>query len=65
VLFRSENKVLSLAPGIDNLQLGTFQEGITINARVGEPYGMIQGSDYTYKNGQRIINAANGRYVVS
>jgi hypothetical protein len=60
---KNTNKVLSLPEGLDNLQLGSFQGGVTINARVGEPYGTIQGTDYTYLDGQRVINAANGRYI--
>jgi len=57
------NEVISLYPGIDNLQLGSFQGGITINATVGQPYGMIQGIDYVYEGGQRVINKDNGRYI--
>ncbi len=45
---KNTNKVLSLAEGVENLQLGALQGGVTINARVGEPYGTIQGSDYVY-----------------
>jgi hypothetical protein len=60
---KNVNKVLSLYPGIDNLQLGSFQGGITINATVGQPYGIIQGIDYTYLDGQKVINPSNGRYV--
>jgi len=64
------SKVLSLAEGVDNLQLGSFQGGITINARVGQPYGVICGTDYVTINGNpvgesdsaRLINPANGRY---
>jgi TonB-linked SusC/RagA family outer membrane protein len=61
----NRNKVVSLTEGVDNLQLGRFQGGVTINARVGQPYGVICGTDYTYYEGERIINAANGRYVIS
>ena len=57
------NKVLSLYPGVDNLQLGSFQGGVSINAHVGEPYGIIEGIDYTYLNGQRVVDPANGRYI--
>ncbi len=60
------NKVVSLLPGVDNLQLGAFQGGVTINAKVGEPYGVIYGTDYVYdNNGKREINATNGRYLIS
>ena len=43
---KNVNKVLSLFDSVDNLQLGSFQGGVTINARVGESYGAIQGTDY-------------------
>ncbi|HNW89597.1 MAG TPA: SusC/RagA family TonB-linked outer membrane protein [Bacteroidales bacterium] len=64
------NKVLSLAEGVENLQLGSYQGGITVNARVGQPYGVICGTDYVTVNGNpvgesdsaRCINPANGRY---
>jgi TonB-linked SusC/RagA family outer membrane protein len=57
----NRNKVISLYPGIENLQLGSFQGGVTLNATVGEPYGVLKGKDYTYDaNGKIIINAATG-----
>lgn len=58
------NEVVELKEGITNLQLGALQGGITINARVGEPYGTIQGTDYVYLNGKRVIRS-NGYYQVS
>jgi TonB-linked SusC/RagA family outer membrane protein len=60
---KNKNKVISLADGIQNLQLGNFQGGVTINARVGEPYGVIQGTDYTYLNGERVVSATSGQYI--
>ncbi|MEZ4803820.1 MAG: SusC/RagA family TonB-linked outer membrane protein [Gelidibacter sp.] len=60
---KNKNEVLSLADGIENLQLGSFQGGITINARVGEPYGIINGTDYTYLNGQRVVDPVSGQYI--
>lgn len=61
---KNKNEVVSLAEGIDNLQLGSFQGGVTINAEVGQPYGIIKGTDFTYLNGQRVVGA-NGRYVLN
>ncbi|MGV6845603.1 MAG: SusC/RagA family TonB-linked outer membrane protein [Lutibacter sp.] len=52
---RNRNKVLSLFEGVDNLVLGTFQGGVSLNAAVGEPYGIIRGRDFVYLNGQRVI----------
>ena len=60
---KNVNKVISLYPGVDNLQLGSFQGGISINARVGQPYGILEGIDYTYLNGQPVVDPANGRYI--
>lgn len=59
------NKVVSLLEGVNNLQLGSFQGGVTINAMVGEPYGVIYGTDYVYNGDRRVIDAANGRYKIS
>ena len=71
----NKNTVTSLTDGIENLQLGSFQGGVTINAQVGQPYGTIKGTDFTYytanpvagvvnKVGPKIISATTGRYVI-
>ncbi len=58
---RNRNKVLSLPEGVNNLLLGGFQNNVSINATLGEPYGTIRGSDFKYdKYGNHIIGA-NGR----
>ena len=44
----NRNKVVSLLPGIDNMQLATFGGNVTLNAHVGHPYGELEGSDYSY-----------------
>jgi len=55
---RNKNKVVSLAEGVDNLQLASLQGGVSINARVGEPYGAIQGTDFVYNdNGDKVIGS--------
>lgn len=59
---KNNNEVISLAEGIENLQLAALQGGITINARVGEPYGTIQGTDYVYTDGQKTVGS-NGYYL--
>jgi TonB-linked SusC/RagA family outer membrane protein len=64
----NRNKVVSLyvdeaGNEVRNLQLGSLQGGVTINARVGEPYGVISGTDFVYNdNGEKIIKS-NGRYL--
>lgn len=61
---KNKNKVISLYPGIDNLQLGSFQGGITLNASIGQAYQELRGTDYTYDaNGNIIINATTGKPV--
>ncbi len=57
------NEVISLLEGVNTLQLGSFQGGVTINAMVGQPYGVIYGTDYIYNNGRKVVNPANGRYL--
>lgn len=52
---KQNNKVVELAPGIENLQIASLQGGVSINARVGETYGVIQGTDYIYKDGKRVV----------
>ena len=65
---RNRNKVLSLPEGLQTLQLGSFQGGVTINAAIGEPYGVIYGTDYTYLDPDnpspetRIVSATSGEY---
>jgi hypothetical protein len=57
----NRSKVLSLYPGISNLLLGSFQGSVTLNAAIGEPYGVLKGTNYTYdSNGNKIISAATG-----
>ena len=61
---QNKNKVVSLNEDIDNLQLGSFQGGVTINAAVGQPYGLIRGTDFTYLNGEKVVGT-NGRYILN
>ncbi|HEX5743739.1 MAG TPA: SusC/RagA family TonB-linked outer membrane protein, partial [Flavobacteriaceae bacterium] len=62
---KNENKVISLYEDVSNLQLGSFQGGITINATVGQPYGTIQGTTYVYHaNGQPIVIPGGSRGAV-
>ena len=60
---KNKNTVVSLAEGLDELLLGSFNAQVV--ARVGESYGSLKGNDYTYnENGQKIIGA-NGIPVAS
>jgi len=48
---KNTNTVKALPEGVENLQLGSFQGGVSINATLGDAYGTIQGSDYVYAEG--------------
>jgi hypothetical protein len=61
---RNRNEVVALQEGIENLQIASLQGGVTINARVGEPYGAIQGTDFVYKDGQKVV-LPTGYYQLS
>jgi TonB-linked SusC/RagA family outer membrane protein len=61
----NRNKVLSLLEGLDNLPLGSFQGGITLNAKVGEPYGILYGTDYTFQDGEKVVSKTSGQYIKS
>jgi len=67
---RNRNKVEDLfkdpATGnvTENLVLGSFQGGVTLNATLGQPYGTIRGSNFIYTNGEKTVDA-NGRYMIS
>jgi TonB-linked SusC/RagA family outer membrane protein len=59
---KNYNEVLSLFEGVNNLQLGRFQGGVTINAMVGQPYGVIYGTDYVYTQDthEKIVDVVSG-----
>ena len=61
---RNRNKVTELFEGAENLVLGDFQGGVSINATLNQPYGTIRGSDFVYTNGQKTVGAG-GRYLIS
>ena len=62
---KNRNKVVRLEGDIKNLEIASLQGGVTINARVGEPYGTIQGQDYVFDgNGNRVVGAS-GYYEFS
>lgn len=60
---KNQNEVINLN-GVDNYQLGAYQGGVSLNASVGEAFGTLRGTDYTYLNGQRVIRS-NGLFQKS
>lgn len=53
---KNRNELIRLDAGRSNLQLASFQGGVSLNATVGEPYGAFRGSDYVYVNGQKVVD---------
>jgi hypothetical protein len=58
---RNRSMVLSLYNNSQNLQLATFQGGVSLNATVGQPYGILQGRTWKFVNGEKLVKS-NGRY---
>ena len=61
---RNRNKVLELYGESQNLQLGAFQGGVSVNASLGQPYGTIQGRTWNMVNGEKLVGT-NGRYSLT
>lgn len=62
---RNRNQVVSLAPGIENLQLGVGPFNISVNAAVGQEYGQLMGTDFIYDaDGKKVVDS-KGRYLKS
>lgn len=59
------SKVIALPAGLENLQLASFQGGVTSNATPGEPYGSLKGTDFVYTNGQPTVDQATGKYLIT
>ncbi len=54
---KNDNEVIALPEGVETIQLGSFQGGVSIQASKGLPYGVILGTDYVYDdNGNKLIN---------
>ncbi|MFN3849828.1 MAG: SusC/RagA family TonB-linked outer membrane protein [Spirosomataceae bacterium] len=60
---RSTSKVIKLAEGLTNYQLGSTWRGLTINAREGEQWGLFVGKAFQRDaNGNKLIGA-DGHYL--
>ncbi len=62
---KNESEVLELPDGVEAIQLGSFQGGVTINAVKGEPFGVIYGTDFVYLNGEKVVDPESGRYLTT
>lgn len=66
---KNENTVVSLLHNektdVSNLLLNSFQGGVSLNAREGEAWGTLIGTDFVYDaNGNKVVGS-NGRYLKS
>jgi TonB-linked SusC/RagA family outer membrane protein len=62
---RNRNKVVALFDTAKNLQIASFQGGVSLNATLGQPYGTIRGSDFVYTaDGSKTVRS-NGYYQIS
>lgn len=63
---QNRNRVVDLlhndVTDVSNLLLASYQGGVSLNAREGEAWGTLVGSDYVYLNGQPVISATTGYY---
>jgi hypothetical protein len=60
---RNKNTVLSLNQGTSNITLRSYYP-CSLNAQVGKPYGVIEGTDFVYTKGQRTLDNT-GHYLVN
>jgi TonB-linked SusC/RagA family outer membrane protein len=58
---QNKSEVVSLANGLPQVVIGTFNQGTSLNAVPGQPLGVIRGSGYKYLNGERVV-LPNGNY---
>ena len=61
---KNNNEVVELARGLDTYVIGSGPFEVTTEARVGEPYGMIVGTNFVYKDGQKVIDSETGRFLI-
>jgi TonB-linked SusC/RagA family outer membrane protein len=60
---KNVNTVESLYGDVENIQLASYQGGVTLNATLGERYGTIRGTGYQFDdNGNKVVNA-QGYYI--
>lgn len=59
---RNRSEVLDLGP-VQNYTIASFQGGISLNAAVGEPFGVIKGPGFVYDDQGNKVVRSNGRYL--
>ncbi|TDT47413.1 TonB-linked SusC/RagA family outer membrane protein [Maribacter spongiicola] len=61
---KNDNELLEILDGVETLQIGSFPfNSVTVNAVVGQPYGIIRGTNYVFDDqGNKVVNS-NGSYA--
>ncbi|MCL5245068.1 SusC/RagA family TonB-linked outer membrane protein [Cellulophaga sp. 20_2_10] len=61
---KNNNELLEIIDGVESLQIASFPfNSVTINAVVGESYGVIRGTNFVFDDqGNKVVNA-NGSYA--
>ncbi len=62
---KNKNKVIDLYPGVDTYLLANAPFLVSVNAKVGEEYGAIMGTDFVYDNNGNKVVDQDGYYLVS
>lgn len=60
---KNKNELKELDAGRSNLQLASFQGGVSLNATVGQPYGTLRGSDFVYDDSGNRVIGDDGYYL--
>lgn len=56
-------KVTALREGIENINIGAFQGGISVNAPLNGDYGTLWGADFVYDSSGNKVVGENGSYL--
>ncbi|HAT80840.1 MAG TPA: SusC/RagA family TonB-linked outer membrane protein [Flavobacterium sp.] len=60
---KNNNELIELAPGLNELIIGSAPFQATLLAVTGQPYGQIYGTDFTYDdNGNKVVDS-DGAYI--
>lgn len=55
---RNRSEVIELLEGANNYVFQSFQGGVSANATVGEPFGVLRGTGFEYLNGEKVVNSS-------
>lgn len=58
---KNNNEVISLYNNVTNIQILSAWD-VSMNATVGEAFGVLKGTDFVYKNGKKVVDS-RGYYI--